>query len=69
MNSLYIIVAVLATVTLLTSIGATSLQHTVFAASVDDTAKSQGQRVSSHAWGDPDEINGHGEDVSDAARR
>jgi hypothetical protein len=68
MNSLYIIVAVLAAVTALASIG-TSLQQAVFAARVDDTAKSQGELVSSHAWGDPDDINGHGEAVSDAARR
>jgi hypothetical protein len=71
MNSLYIVAAVLPAVALIGSIGGTTLQQTVFAVgdpNKKETAKSQGERVSSHGWGDPDQINGHGEDVSDVAR-
>jgi hypothetical protein len=75
MNSLYIIVAVLAAVTMLASIGTTTLQQTVFAIgdpNLDETAKGHGDDVSRQAIGDPGivpgEAMGHGDEVSDAAR-
>ena len=73
MNSLYIIVAVLATATVIGSIGATTL---VFAIGnpemLPQEAKGHGDEVSRQAVGDPnivpDTATGHGDEVSDAAR-
>jgi len=76
MNSLYIIVAVLAVVTALGSIGVTTLQQTVFAIGdpniVPGEAMGHGEDVSRQAIEDPGLVPGaavgHGEDVSNIAR-
>ena len=76
MNSVYTIMAVLAAIALIGSIGATSLQRTAFAIGnpelLPQDAKGHGDRVSSQAIGNPEIVpgtaKGHGEDVSNAAR-
>ena len=75
MNSLYVIVAALATVALIGTVGATTLQQTFAIGDpgiVPGTAEGHGDDVSRQAIGDPNLVpgaaTGHGEDVSDAAR-
>ena len=74
-NSLYTIVATLATIALIGTIGATTLlQQSAFAVwnpgdGLPDSTKGDGDRVSDQAIGDPGLVpgaaTGHGEDVSD----
>jgi hypothetical protein len=76
MNSLSIIVVVLATVTAVGFMGVTTLQQTVFAIGdpniVPGEARGHGEDVSRQAIGDPGIVPGaavgHGEDVSNIAR-
>ena len=74
MKTLYTIVAVLAAVAFIGSIGATSLQQTAFAVgdpNIDEAAKGHGDDVSRQAIGDPNIVPGtamgHGDEVSDVA--
>jgi hypothetical protein len=75
MNSLYVIVAALANVALIGTVGATTLQQTFAIGDpgiVPGTAKGHGEDVSRQAYGNPDDVPeaamGHGEEVSDVAR-
>jgi hypothetical protein len=75
MNSLYVIVAALATVALIGTVGATTLQQTFAIGNPEilpQDAKGHGDDVSRQAIGDPNIVpgtaKGHGEDVSNAAR-
>ena len=74
MNSLYVIVAALATVALIVTVGATTLLHqSAFAVwnpgdGLPDSPKGHGDDVSRQAIGDPGLVpgiaKGHGEEVS-----
>ena len=73
MNSLYLIVAALATVALIGTVGAPTLQQLAFAVwnpgdGLPDSAKGHGDDVSRQAIGDPGLVpgtaKGHGDEVS-----
>lgn len=76
MKSLYTIVALLAAIALIGTVGATTLHQAVFAIGnpelLPQDAKGHGDEVSRQAIGDPGIVpgtaKGHGEDVSNEAR-